>query len=301
MQFSPNGKTIASGSADKTVRLWDANTGTLLKTLTEHTGDVHSVQFSPNGKTIASASSDKTVRLWDASTGTLLKTFTGHIGEVHSVQFSPNGKTIASGSADKTVRLWDATTGERLYTLTGHPSAVLSVCFNPNGKTIASGSWNNIRLWDVPTGTLRKTLTDHRYISSVCFSPNGKTLASGGEDESICLWDVNTGKPLIGYPSFGIDLETCGGLNYPVLSMCFSPDGHTLAIGGGTDYDADWDDRRSHTARLWDANTGTRLMTLNGHTSYISSVHFSSDGHTLASGSHDGTVLLWDIAPDTGR
>ena len=141
--FSPNGKTIASGSGDKTVRLWDATTGKSLKALTGHIDRVDKVQsvcFSPDGKIIASGSFDNIVWLWDATTGKLLKTLIGHTDKVRSVCFSPDGKIIASGSSDETVQLWNATTGGDLQTLTGHMSSVVSVCFSPDGKTIASGS-----------------------------------------------------------------------------------------------------------------------------------------------------------------
>ena len=156
VSFSPDGKTIATGSSDDTVRLWDTATGRHLKTLTGHTSSVESVSFSPDGKTIATGSSDDTVRLWDTATGRHLKTLIGHTGSVESVSFSPNGKTIATGggSWDKTVRLWDANTGQHLKTLIGHTRAIYSVSFSPDGRTIAScGSWDKtVRLWDTATG-----------------------------------------------------------------------------------------------------------------------------------------------------
>jgi WD40 repeat protein len=118
--FSPDGKTVVSGSVDHTVRLWDAATGAALHTLEGHKGPVAAVASSPDGKTVVSGSNDHTVRLWDAATGSALHTLEGHMNSVTAVAFSSDGKTVVSGSGDDTVRLWDAATGAALHTLEGH-------------------------------------------------------------------------------------------------------------------------------------------------------------------------------------
>ncbi|KAK5689300.1 hypothetical protein LTR17_026358 [Elasticomyces elasticus] len=122
--FSPDGKTVAFGSNDKTVRLWDAATGEERQTLEEHDAWVSTVAFLPDGKTVASGSNDKMVRLWDAATGEERQKLEGHDGSVSAVAFSPDGKTVASGSHDKMVRLWDAATGEERQKLEGHDLGV---------------------------------------------------------------------------------------------------------------------------------------------------------------------------------
>ncbi|MFB2898496.1 caspase family protein, partial [Aerosakkonemataceae cyanobacterium BLCC-F50] len=144
--FSPDGKTILSGSDDKTLKLWDTS-GKLLKTFTGHQGYVNAVAFSPDGKTILSGSDDKTLKLWDTS-GKLLKTFRGHQNSVNAVAFSADGKTILSGSDDKTLKLWD-TSGKLLQTFRGHQNSVNAVAFSADGKTILSGSDDKtLKLWD---------------------------------------------------------------------------------------------------------------------------------------------------------
>ncbi|MFJ3310891.1 trypsin-like peptidase domain-containing protein [Streptomyces sp. NPDC086549] len=275
--FSPDGHTLASGSYDGTVGLWDPATGRARATLTGDTGIAWSVAFSPDGHTLASGGDDGTVRLWDPATGRARATLTGHTGTAWSVAFSPDGHTLATGSDDGTVRLWDPATGRARATLKGHTDVVRSVAFSPDGHTLASGSYDGtVRLWDPAAGRARATLKGPTgYVWSVAFSPDGHTLASGSDDHTVRLWDPATGR-------------TRTTLNDLVVSVAFSPDGHTLASGS--------DD---HTVRLWDPATGRTRTTLTGHTGTAWSVAFSPDGHTLASGSVDRTVRLWD--PATGR
>ena len=269
--FSPDGKVLASGSEDKTIKLWDVASGRELRTLSGHTSGVASVAFSPDGKVLASGSDDLTIKLWDVARGRELRTLTGHTGVVFSVAFSPDGKVLASSGWDQTA-LWDVASGRKLRTLTGHTG--LTVAFSPDGKALASGGYDKtITLWDVASGRKLRTLTGQ---ASVAFSPDGKVLASGsGDDKTIKLWDVASGR----------ELRTLSGHFDEVKSVAFSPGGKVLASGS-------WD----HTIKLWDVATGRELRTLAGHTDDVTSVAFSPDGKVLASGSDDKTVKLWDVA-----
>src|SRR5215510_1259555 len=192
--FSPDGSRLASGSVDRTVKLWDAVTGQELLTLKGHGDRVVSVTFSPDGKRLASGSFDHTVKLWDAVTGQELLTLKGHGDAVSSVTFSPDGKRLATGSIDRTVKLWDAIIGQELLTLKGHGDMVISVTFSPDGKRLATASNDRtVKLWDAVTGQELLTLKGHGdQVLSVAFSPDGKTLASGSVDRTVKLWRAAT-------------------------------------------------------------------------------------------------------------
>jgi WD40 repeat protein len=286
--FSPDGKTVVSGSFDGTLRRWDAQTGIAKgKPLTGHSEAVTFFAFSPDGKTIVSGSWDKTVRLWDAQTGVAKgKPLIGHQGSVNSVAFSPDGKTIVSGSFDKTLRRWDAQTGvTKGKPLTGHTKPVSSVAFSPDGKTIVSSSGDKtLRRWDAQTGVAKgKPLTGHsEAVTSFAFSPDGKTIVSGSWDDTLRLWDAQTGvakgKPLTAPQDTVISVTF-----RPVNSVAFSPDGKTIVSGSGDE-----------TVRLWDVQTRVAKGKFTGHQDMVYSVAFSPDGKTIVSGSLDGTLRMWD-------
>ncbi len=146
--FSPDGQTLASGSDDGTLRLWNLASGKELRTLTRHTYSVISVAFSPDGQTVASCGSDTKIKLWNLASGKELRTLTGHTNMILSVAFSPDGQTLASGSGDQTIKLWNLASGKELRTLTGHTSYVLTMAFSPDGQTLASGSADKtIKIW----------------------------------------------------------------------------------------------------------------------------------------------------------
>lgn len=279
--FSPDGRFLATASIDKTVKIWTADTGQEIRTLSGHADWVNAAVFSPDGKFIASASRDKTVKLWNVETGQLLKTFAGHVDWVTSVAFSPDGKIIASASRDKTIKLWNVANGEEIKTLTGHSEPVWQVCFSPDGKTIASASEDKTaRLWSVATGRELKTFAGHAEgLFTVAFSPDGKTLATGSHDKTVKLWNAATGR----------ELKTLSGHTETVTSVAFSPDGVTLA-GGALD----------KNIILWNVQSGQTAKTLPGaEYSMILSVAFSPDGKTIVAGTFDRLVQLREVA--TGR
>ena len=220
--FSPDSRTLASGSWDKTIKLWDVQSQREIAALTGHSNWVTSVAFSPDGRTLASGSY-KTIKLWDVQSQREIATLTGHSNWVKSVAFSPDGRRLASGSEENTIKLWDVQSHREITTLTGHSNHVRSVAFSPDGRRLASGSNDQtIKLWDVHSQGEMVTLTGHSdWVRSVAFSPDGRTLASGSDDKKIKLWDVHSQR----------EIATLTGHSWYVLSVAFSPDGRTLASG----------------------------------------------------------------------
>ncbi len=283
--FSPDSRTLASGSMDNTVCLWDVSTGSYKTTLIAHTDDVTSVAYSPDGTTFASYSKDGTIILWDAEKLERRTTITGHISGFSEIAFSPDGHTIVSGSRDKKVRLWDTTTGKNIKTFIGHLGPVISVAFSPDGRTIASSGgviyedrWfaddYPIRLWDVPSGSQKSTIFAYESdIYHVTFSPDGQILATYASNKKPVFWDAVTGDLL----------WTFTGIEKGVGYITFSPDSRKFIYGD------------SNGIHLWNIASRRQIKTFFGSIPKTSTFVFSPDGNTIAAGGSGQEVHLWNV------
>jgi WD40 repeat protein len=278
--WSPDGQWIASASADKTVQVWDASSGSRLLTYTGHADAVRSVAWSPDGKRIASGSDDKTMQVWDANSGSLLLA-RGHAGSVRSVAWSPDGKRIASASNDKTVLVWNAS---------GIGTSLTRERVSPSSS---SERWHDLDLvlqenrlvitpspeefpYQQSTGSTSLTYTGHSdSVESVAWSPNSQWIASASADKTVQVWDASSGSRLLTYTDHSDSVE----------SVAWSPDGKRIASASN-----------DKTVQVWDASSGSLLLTYKDHAGGLNSVAWSPDGKRIASASNDKTVQVWDAS-----
>ncbi len=262
--WSPDGRRIASGGADRTVQVWYAPAGRHIYTYPGHTDAVHAVTWSPDSTRIASASYDKTVQVWDALTGQHLHTYQGHTDKVWAVAWSPDGTRIASASWDKTVQIWNALTGQLIYTYRGHTDQLRSVAWSPDGTRIVSAGrdlWAQV--WYADTGKAVSTYKGHPTdtILSVAWSPDGKHIASAGWDKTVQVWEATTGE----------NIYTYHGHSDTVVAAVWASDSTRIASAS-----------LDKTVQVWNALTGQTIYTYRSHTDQLRDLTWSPDGRDIA-------------------
>jgi WD40 repeat protein len=275
VSVSADGRRLASGGLrDKSIRIWDLETGLLVDELIGPDLGIRSLAISPDGKRLVAGCVMSGAYVWDLPTRKILFSLPGHAALVGAAAFSRDGTRIATGSLGKAF-IWDATSGKELLEVAPSEMPVNGLAFSPDGRFLATGS-DKFMLWSTETGKRVLDMAGHpdHQVTALAFSSDGNRLATASDDKTVKVWDAPTGR----------EIRTLNGHGMTVASVAFSPDGKRIASGAF-----------SHEIRLWDAADGSPVVTLEGHNEAVLSIAFTPDGKRLASGSGDETVKLWDM------
>lgn len=290
VRFSPDGRSIASCSADATIRIWDTATGKQLQTLEGHLAGISTIAWSPDSKTLASGSDDKAIRLWDVSAGkSYPKPLLGHSNYIYSLAFSPKGNMLVSGSYDEAVFLWDVRTARIMRSLPAHSDPVGGVDFIHDGTLIVSCAGDGlIRIWDTSTGQCLRTLVheDNAPVTSVRFSPNGKFVLAWTLDSCVRLWNYVEGRCVKTYQGHGNTKYSLTGAfgTYGVSGDDRDArDARAFVVGGSEDGMVVW----------WDVQSKEVLQREGSHEGVVLGVDTWGPESLVVSGGTDRTVRVW--------
>jgi WD40 repeat protein/serine/threonine protein kinase len=293
LDWSPDGKWIASGGFDLVVKVWDVKSTRLLQTLRGHGDAIYSVAFNHDGSRLVSASNDASAKVWDPLTGELVLTLRGHGTALNGVAFSPDDRRLVTTSQDGTLKIWSSEAKQESLPVRVHQGPVTSVEFHPDGRHVLSASSDmSLVVWDALTGReVQRLVGSTKPIWCATFSPDGQFIASAGGNWSdsgkpgeVILWDAATGS-----------IKKCWEA-HDAIAWCvsFSPDGNQLASSGGELKAGPGD------FVIWDCNTLEKVCSIPARTSFgIKGVAFSPNGRRLATTGGNRTVSLWDTV--TGK
>ena len=274
LDFSPDGRWLATASYDKTVRVWNIASKSPPHILRGHEQGVNAVAISPEGKLLASGSWDHNVIIWDYTSGKKLNTFKRHRSGVATLAFTPDGNTLLSGDYKGIINVWDIKKNRWLGSLLGHKLGIQTIVVSADGMTAASaGADKKIHMWDLTSLSEVQKITGHTgLIKALIFTPDGKSLLSGGTENSVFMWNLENGE----------QVGTFGGNLHSVNSLSISSDGRRLLI---SDHDL---------VNIWDIKTGKELSSMRHHKGIVSSAKFSPNNNLVASASLDNSVKLWE-------
>ncbi len=272
--ITPNGRTVVTGGGDRTIKVWNGQTGSLEQTLSGHEETIKTLAISADGNTIVSGGNDRGIKIWNRRTGKLERTLEGHEEEVNSIALSLYGDILVSGGGDRKIRVWNRRTGKLERTLEGHEEEIKSVAVSADGNTIVSGGQDKeVKVWHWRSWELKHTLKSHKEeVRAVAISADGNTIVSGGGDKKIKVWDSTSGK--LKY--------TLRGHEGKVDSLVLSNDGHIISGS------------RDRTIKIWDLQTQTLEQSLEtDRDDRINSIAASANKQIIISGNDDRTLTIW--------
>lgn len=276
--LAQSGKYIVSGSSDKTIRIWDLESGDCIRKFVGHNATVKSIVVVPKRKRVVSGALDGSICIWDIESGKCLQTLKEHQASINTVAVTPDNKHIVSGSWDNDIRVWNMESGECTKILKGHQSGVdaIAIAQISNTTRIVSISYDNtIRLWDPEHEKCLKTIDRYEVsMNTIAFTPDCKNIICGSWDNIIRIWDLESGicvKELVGHDAL-------------VHTITVTPDSRYI-VSGSVD----------KTIRIWDFNSGKSIKILKGHKSRINAVIVTPDSRRIVSGSEDNSIRIWDL------
>ena len=282
---TPDGRWAVSASHDRTLRVWDLQSGAEERVLRGHADAVNGVAVTPDGRRALSASLDRTLRIWDLESGAEEQVLSGHADGVRSVAVTPDGRRAVSASDDRTLRVWDLQSGAEERVLRGHSSRVESVAVTPDGRRAVSASYDRtLSVWDLESGAEERMLVGHKdAVHGVAVTPDGRRALSASLDCTLRVWDIST--PLNAGLESGAEERVLAGHASYVLSVAVTPDGRR-AVSASLD----------RTLRVWDLESGAEERVLAGNEDGVLSVAVTPDGRRAVSASLDRTLRVWDIS-----
>ena len=275
-----DGRHVVSASGDRTLKVWDLESGRALATLEDHTDGVKACAVTADGRRVISASADWTLKVWDLQSGRALATLEGHAGIVRACAVTADGRCVVSASDDRTLKVWDLESGRTLATLEGHTDRVMACAVTMDGRCMVSASSDGtLKVWDLERRRALATLKGHADTVRACaVTPEGRRVVSASEDRTLKVWDLESGRTL----------ATLAGHTREVYACAVTADGR-CAISASTD----------RTLKIWDLESGRPFATLEGHASGLSACAVTPDGRRVVSASGDQTLKIWDL--ESGR
>ena len=274
--LTSDGRRAISASYDRTLKIWDLESGEAIRTLEGHADWVNAVALTPDGRRVVSASADKTLKIWDLESGQAIRTLEGHASWVNAVALTPDGRQAVSASNDRTLKIWDLESGKSIRTLEGHTSWVNAVALTSDGRQAVSASKDEtLKIWDLESGQAIRTLEGHAsWVNAVALTPDGRQAVSASNDRTLKIWDLESGK----------SIRTLEGHASWVNAVALTLDGRQAVSAS---YD--------RTLKVWDLESGKSIRTLEGHASWVNAVALTSDGRQAVSASKDETLKVWDL------